>query len=235
MNKRFRDRTEAGQQLAQKVAACRLVDPVIIALPRGGVPVAAEVARTLHAPLDLVIVRKLGAPGNPELAVAAVSEGGESQVVVDEAVRASVGVSRLAIKEQARNEMGEIERRLQRYVGGAARIPLKGRTAVLVDDGVATGTSVRAAAVVLRARGARELVLAVPVAPAEVIAELEPLFERIVCLRTPDPYYAVGYHYEDFHQVGDEEVVAALKSARDAQGPAAAARAPDAAAVEGNK
>ncbi len=210
----FRDRREAGRALASAVLARRPQEPVVVlALPRGGVPVAAEVAHALGAPLDLLIVRKIGAPWQPELAVAAVVEGDPPQVVVDEDVRAATGVRPDWIDARARAEQPEIARRRREYLGGRAPLPVAGATAIVVDDGIATGTTVRAALRGLRRRGPARVVLAVPVAPVESLEMLREEVDDIVCLARPVPFFAVGNHYRDFHQVGDAEVREALADA----------------------
>lgn len=211
MSPRFPDRETAGELLAERLRGRRWpAPPVVLALPRGGVPVAAPVARALGAPLDLVLVRKIGVPWQPELAVAAVVDGAEPQLVVDEDVRAATGIGRDEIAQAARRELAEIERRRQVYLGGRASVPVEGRTAIVVDDGIATGTSVRAALKALRARRPAALVLAVPVAPPEAIAQLEDEVDELVCLSQPVPFHAIGLHYVDFHQLEDAEVLALL-------------------------
>lgn len=210
----FADRIVAGRELARRLAGENLPGPlVVVALPRGGVPVGAEVARLLHAPLDLLIVRKIGAPWQRELAVAAVVDGDQPEIVVDEDMRDSTGADQAYIDREAAIEWREIERRRQTYLGGRAPLDLTGATAVLVDDGVATGTTVRAAIKALRRRRPARIVLAVPVAAHETLMALRPLCDRIVCLAEPQPLRAVGCHYVDFHQVSDTEVIAALDAA----------------------
>jgi putative phosphoribosyl transferase len=211
----FADRRAAGRALAAALIARRLAPPVVVlALPRGGVPVAAEVARALGAALDLVIVRKIGVPWQPELAVAAVVEGVPPEVVVDEPIRAELGVSRESIDRQVAGELREIARRRALYLAGRPPVAVAGATVVVVDDGIATGTTLRAALKVLRQRGAVRVVLAVPVAPADTLAALSAEVDDTVCLATPEPFDAVGAHYVDFRQVGDDEVLAALAWAR---------------------
>jgi putative phosphoribosyl transferase len=209
----FADRTAAGRVLADALLARRLIEPVVVlALPRGGVPVAAVVARTLHAPLDLLIVRKIGAPGQPELAVAAVAEGEPPEVAVDEPIRVALGVSRETIDRQARLELREVARRRERYLAGRAPVPVAGATVVLVDDGIATGTTVRAALRALRRRAPARVILAVPVAPSDTLDALRGEVDEVVCLATPEGFSAVGCHYVDFHQVADAQVLDALAS-----------------------
>ncbi len=211
MKERFADRLEAGRLLAQRLAAMRLPPPVVVlALPRGGVPVAAEVARALHAPLDLLLVRKIGVPWQPELALAAVVDGDEPQIVVDDEVQRMCGAERDYIDAQAAHELAEIERRRRVYLRGRAPLGVAGATAVVVDDGIATGTSVRAALKALRRRRPKRLVLAVPVAPSDTLAALRAEVDDVVCLAEPEPFRAIGLHYDDFHQLDDAEVLAAL-------------------------
>jgi putative phosphoribosyl transferase len=209
----FADRSEAGRMLARALAHRRLVDPVVLALPRGGVPVAAEIARRLGAPLDIVLVRKIGVPYQRELAAAAVVDGGEAEIVTNDDVMASAGLTRADVERLAGRELAEIERRRQAYLPGRERVPLDGRTLILVDDGIATGASVRAALVALQRRRPRVLVLAVPVAPADTLAALRSEVDDIVCLETPEPFVAIGLYYRDFHQLSDGDVVRALTAA----------------------
>jgi putative phosphoribosyl transferase len=206
----FADRSEAGRMLARVLARKHLADPVVLALPRGGVPAAAEIARRLAAPLDVVLVRKIGVPYQRELAAAAVVNGGDAEIVTNDDVMAQAGLTRADVARLARPELAEIERRRQAYLQGRARVPLEGRTLILVDDGIATGASVRAALVALRRRRLRALVLAVPVAPADTIATLRPEVDDVVCLRMPEPFVAIGLYYRDFHQLSDEDVMRAL-------------------------
>lgn len=214
MTPAFKDRADAGRRLADRLALMSLPPPVVVlALPRGGVPIGTEVARRLAAPLDLLLVRKIGAPGQPELAVAALVEGEGPEVVVDEETLAASGADRRYVLDQAGVQWREIERRRAVYLKGRARPALQGATVVVVDDGIATGTTVRAALQALRRRHPGRLVLAVPVAPADTVARLRAEVDELVCLATPEPFRAVGLHYRDFHQVGDDEVVAALDAA----------------------
>ena len=210
----FADRVQAGRLLGERLARMHLAPPrVVLALPRGGVPVAAEVARALHAPLDLVLVRKIGAPWQPELALAAVVEGDPPQIVVDEEVQRSIGSDSGYIQRQAQLELQEIARRRQAYLRGRAPVPLAGCSVVVVDDGIATGTTMRAALKALARRGAAQLVLAVPVAPQDTLQRLRTEVDQVVCLATPFPFRAVGEHYLRFPQLEDDEVVAALDAA----------------------
>ena len=214
----FGDRTQAGRQLAAALAQLPLSDPVVLALPRGGVPVAAEVALALHAPLDLLIVRKIGAPGNPELAVGAIAEGADA-AVVDRETLAATGASQAYVDRQAKVERQEIARRRALYLPGRPPLAVEGRTVIVVDDGLATGSTARAAVRALRARKPARLVLAVPVAPPEAVAELQAEVDELVCLSTPEFFGAVGAHYADFRQVADEEVIQGLARV-DRAGPA---------------
>lgn len=211
----FADRIEAGRLLAKQVAALKLVDPVVLALPRGGVPVAAEVAAVLHAPLDLLLVRKIGAPAHRELAVAAVAEGGPAgELVLDAETMDLTGATPAYVEREAKAELQEIVRRRQVYLQGRAPVAVEGRSVVVVDDGIATGTTVRAALQALRRRKPSRLVLAVPVAPADTVALLRAEVDDLVCLAQPAFFHAVGAHYADFHQVSDDEVVAVLAQVR---------------------
>jgi len=220
----FKDRVDAGRQLAAAVVRLGLVDPLVVALPRGGVPVAAEVAYALHAPLDLLIVRKIGAPGQPELAVAAMAEGDPLTVVIDEHTSQLTEGGHAYIKREARTQRAEIERRCQVYRRGWARLAVAGKTVVVVDDGIATGTTVRAALKALRRLRPSRVVLAVPVASNDTIYELSKLVDDVVCLSQPGFFGSVGTYYADFEQVGDDEVIALLEASRMAHSQEPAAR-----------
>jgi len=210
---RFSDRTDAGRQLAAAVKAKAYADPVVLALPRGGVPVALEVARAIGAPLDLVMVRKIGVDFQPELAAAAVVNGDQPEIVVNEDVVKVARVSQDYLDAQVEEKLAEIARRRQLYLKDRARAAIEGRTAIVVDDGIATGASIRAALHAMRRKSPARLVLAVPVAPAETLAALRDEVDDIVCLAAPEPFYAIGAHYADFRQVPDDEVVALLAAA----------------------
>jgi len=201
----FRDRAEAGRRLAEALAHYT-GDPglLVLALPRGGVEVGAEVARRLRAPLDVVLVRKLGVPGHEELAMGAIATGGVR--VLSEEVIATLGVSEREIATVAAAEEGELARRERAYRGRRGPPVVEGRTVVLVDDGLATGATMRAAAAVLRRMGPRRLVVAVPVAPAETCRTLRALVDEVVCLLTPEPFRSVGEWYDDFSQTSDDDV-----------------------------
>ncbi len=217
----FADRRAAGRALAKALAARHLTAPVVLALPRGGVPVAAEIASALGAPLDIVLVRKIGVPLQRELAVAAVVDGGEPEVVVNKDVAELAGITADYIDASVKQELEEIERRRKAYLQGRARVPLEGRTVILVDDGIATGASVRAALRGLRRKAPKVLILAVPVAPLETIEALRNEVDEIVCLRMPDPFFAIGMHYADFRQVNDDEVIRLLAEQPDERTPPA--------------
>lgn len=216
----FNDRTVAGRLLGARLAQLKLERPVVLALPRGGVPVGLEVARALDAPLDLLLVRKIGVPWQPELAVAAVMDGDEPIVVIEPHVRAETGVQQDYIDRRAREELAEIERRRRAYLEDRAALSVTGRTAIVVDDGIATGTTVRAALRGLRRRAPARLVLAVPVAPPDAVAALRAEVDDLVCLVQPDYLGAIGYFYRDFHQLSDDEVIGLLRQAPMAEGAA---------------
>jgi len=200
----FRDRTDAGRQLARRLLDFKGRDVVILALPRGGVPVAAQVARSLGAPLDVFIVRKLGTPGHEELAMGAIASGGV-RVLNEEVIRA-LGIPEEIIEEVARRELRELVRREQDYRGQRPPPDVAGRTVILIDDGLATGSTMRAAVRALRLLGPRQIVVAVPVGAPPTCAELGAEADGIVCLATPEPFMSVGSWYEDFAQTSDEEV-----------------------------
>ncbi|KAI9019100.1 phosphoribosyltransferase [Hyaloraphidium curvatum] len=204
---RFLDRADAGRQLAARLADLRLADPVILALPRGGVPVAHEICRQLNAPLDLVMVRKIGAPGNEELAAGAVVDGDAQELVLNEDVVELFGISEQYLQGEKARQLAEIERRRRRYLGDRPRVSIAGRTVVVVDDGIATGATVRAALRAVRKMGPKQVVFAVPVADAEVLGSLEGEADRVVCVHVPKHLGAVGMSYRNFEQMEDEEVI----------------------------
>jgi putative phosphoribosyl transferase len=206
----FYDRTDAGKRLVAPLLKYKGQDAVALALPRGGVPVAAPIARALAAPLDLVLVRKIGVPFQPELAMGAVADGGVPFVVRNEDVIATAGVSQPQFEAVCRRELEEIERRRRFYLGGRERPQVEGRIAVVVDDGVATGATTRAALRSVRARKPRKLVLAVPVAPPDTLASLEQEVDETICLEVHADFGAIGFFYADFRQITDEEVIAIL-------------------------
>jgi len=204
----FRDRVDAGRRLAERLRHLRGEDVVVLGLPRGGVPVAAEVARALDAPLDVIVVRKLGLPAQPELAMGAVGEGGT--LVVNERVvrRAHVGDAEFAEVES--RERAEVQRRALRWRGSRSRLSSAGLTALVVDDGIATGSTARAACGVARAHGAARVVLAAPVCSPDTARTLRAEVDEFVCLETPRLFFAVGRYYIDFRPITDDEVAAVL-------------------------
>ena len=211
MSALFRNRDEAGRALAARLLHMRMAPPVVVlALPRGGVPIGVAVARALGAPLDLLMVRKIGVPWQPELALAAVVDGARPEIVIDEEVARHCNVDPHYVEDQSLVELREIDRRRQLYLQGRAAVPLEGCTVIVVDDGIATGTTVRAALKALRRSAPARLVLAVPVAPTDTLAALRSEVDELVCLSQPYPFRAIGDHYADFHQVSDDEVLAAL-------------------------
>lgn len=212
--KPFSTRTQAGLALARELQQLDLKGPVVVlALPRGGVPVAAEIARALGAPLDLLLVRKIGAPYQPELAVAAVVEGSPPDVVVNEETADLPGVNDAWIQGELPSALREIERRRGVYMAGRPLRSVEGATVIVVDDGIATGTTMRAALRALRRRHPARLIVAVPVGPHTTIAALGDEVDDVICLIEPRPFRAIGLHYLDFHQLGDDEVCAALDAA----------------------
>lgn len=211
----FVDRADAGRQLGERLRYLRdpdaAADLVVLGLPRGGVQVAAEVAAALDAPLDVILVRKLGVPSMPELAMGAIGEGGV-RIVLPETVRRA-GVTPEAFDDVERRERAELQRRAERFRGDRPRIPLTGRAAIVVDDGIATGSTARAACQVARAQGAARVVLAVPVAPADWVRALSDAADEFVSLITPPQLQAIGMWYSDFSQSSDDEVITSLRSA----------------------
>jgi putative phosphoribosyl transferase len=204
----FADRSDAGRQLAARLTHLREQDVVVLGLPRGGVPVALEVARALNAPLDVVLVRKLGVPAQPELAMGAIGEGGVTFLNEEVLWAARVTPEELATVD--RRESAELDRRARRFRGELSLVPLLGRTAVIVDDGIATGSTARAACQVARAHGAARVVLAAPIAARSTVAELRRDVDEVVCVDTPTRLSSIGQWYRDFHQVSDDEVQRAL-------------------------
>lgn len=208
----FTDRTEAGDRLADALAGLDLPEPVVLALPRGGVPVALPVAQRLNAPLDLLLVRKIGTPMNPELAAGAIVEG--SEPVFNRDVMAGYGLTEADLAPSVAQKRAEIAARRTAWLAGRAPVPREGKTLIVVDDGIATGATVRAALTGLAGSGAAAVVLAVPVAPVDTLTALAPLCDRIVCLETPLFFGAVGAHYARFDQVADAAVAALLAGSK---------------------
>ena len=207
----FRDRSDAGRRLAKALSSYKDSRPVVLALPRGGVPVAAEVAKVLEAPLDLILVRKIGVPTQPELAMGAVVDGAAPIVVRNEEVIELSGTTAAEFDAVCAEELAEIERRCLLYIGERARAEVAGQVVIVVDDGIATGATTRAALQAIRNRKPKELVLAVPVAPPETIMQLRKEVDNLICLETPELFGAIGYFYRDFRQVSDQEVLTILK------------------------
>jgi putative phosphoribosyl transferase len=210
----FRDRADAGRQLVPHLQTYAAQNPVVLALPRGGVPVAFEVAKALRAPLDLIFVRKIGAPGHAEYGLGAVVDGAHPQVVLNEEALGLVNVPPGYIEEETQRQLQEIERRRQHYLAGRPPVDVEGRVAIVVDDGIATGGTVRAALKGLALANPAKLILAVPVAPRDTIERLRAEADEVICLMTPEPFYAVGEHYDDFTQTSDREVTTLLDEAQ---------------------
>jgi putative phosphoribosyl transferase len=207
----FSDRADAGRRLAGALTSYGDKSPIVLALPRGGVPVAAEVARALAAPLDLLIVRKIGAAAQPELALGAVVDGASPIVVRNEDVIRLTGTSEEEFAGICAREQAEVERRRARYLGDRPSLPVEGRTAIVIDDGIATGATMRAALRATRRRNPARLVLAVPVAAPDSLAALRGEADNVVCLEAPANFYALGFYYVDFTQLADADVVNILK------------------------
>ena len=206
----FKDRCEAGKKLAKALKRYADQRPIILALPRGGVPVAAEVAAALKAALDLILVRKIGVPWQPELAMGAVVDGGTPIIVRNEDVIRDAGVDEAEFKRVCDHELAEIESRRRRYFGDRPPIDVKSRVTIVIDDGIATGATIRAALRATRMRAPKALVLAVPVASTEALAELDKEADDVICLEAHDLLGAIGFYYLDFRQTSDEEVIAAM-------------------------
>jgi putative phosphoribosyl transferase len=222
---RFRDRKDAGRQLAALLTDHGAGSPLVLGLPRGGIPVANEVARKLGAPLDVWVVRKVGAPGRPELGLGAVAEGGA--LFLDREMMRSLGFSETEVMRTAEREAREVAARIARFRGAQPAPDIEGRTVILVDDGVATGGTVRAAIRALRTRHPRQLILAVPVGAVESLDSLRPEVDELVCVHPAEFMNSVGQFYDDFSQTSDEEVQAVLARMR-RPGPEAAMNAGDA-------
>lgn len=210
--KRFRNRAEAGRMLADAVKRLNLDHPVVYALPRGGAPAGAEIARALGAPLDLVFVRKLGAPGHGELAIGAVVDGATPQTVLNDEIISALGVSRAQIEDLRRAALAEIARRRAAFDDALSPVDPRGRSAVIVDDGVATGATMEASVMALKSAGAARVIVAAPVMPLEAAAHFRKIADDVVCLETPVPFLAVGAHYDDFRQLEDRDVIELLSA-----------------------
>lgn len=210
----FADRREAGRQLAARLTQYREQKPVILALPRGGVPVGYEIAKGLQAPLDVLLVRKICAPEQPELGLGAVVDGATPQVVLNDDLVERLGVNADYIAQERLNQMAEIERRRQLYRGDTQAVDTAGRLVVIADDGIATGATVKAALLAIMRTSPAHLVLAVPVAAPDALQMVAPMANETICLATPEDFEAVGGYYADFDQTSDEEVIDLLAAAR---------------------
>ena len=209
----FPDRTEAGRRLAEQLKRFKDQRPVVLALPRGGVPVAYEVAKVLEAPLDLVLARKIGAPFQPELAIGAVVDGERPELVLNRDLITEYGIPESYVETERRRQLAEIERRRELYLAHRARAPVRERTAIVIDDGIATGATMEAALHATRRAAPRRLVLAVPVAPPDTIERLRSEVDEVVCLMVPAFLGAIGSFYRDFRQLRDEDVTMLLAQA----------------------
>jgi putative phosphoribosyl transferase len=209
----FADRTEAGRRLAERLRHFKDQQPVVLALPRGGVPIAYEVARVLEAPLDLVLVRKIGAPFQPELAIGAVVDGERPELVLNRDLISEYGIPESYVEGERQRQLAEIERRRQQYLSARPRAPIRDRTAIVIDDGIATGATMEAALHATRRAEPRRLVLAVPVAPPDTLERLRPEVDEVVCLLVPAFLGAIGSFYRDFRQLRDEDVTRLLEDA----------------------
>lgn len=211
----FKNRHEAGRELAEALQEANVADSVVLAIPRGGVVVGYEVATAIGLPLDVIVPRKLRAPYQEELAIGAVASWGDHDSLIDEQSVRALRVSPEYINNEIDHQLAEVNRRLVAYRGTTNPPEIAGRTVLLIDDGIATGYTTRAAAVALRNLHASRIILAVPVGPADSLAILREYVDEIVCLKTPSPFMAVGYWYYDFQQVSDEEVIDLMEKARD--------------------
>ncbi len=211
--RQFRDRADAGERLAARLAHLQARTPVVLALPRGGVAIGFEIARLLGAPLDIVLVRKIGVPWQPELALGAVSDGEVPEIFIDERMAKALAIPEGYVREETARQLAELERRRQVYCADRLPVAVAGRTAIVVDDGIATGATMRVALRAVRRRGPAHLVLAAPVAAAETLAALKGEADEVVCVDVPTGLGAIGFYYEDFHQMSDEEVTDLLARA----------------------
>ena len=212
----FRDRNGAGLRLATRLGAMNLADPVVYALPRGGVPVAVPIAAALNAQLDLLLVRKIGVPSHPEVAAASIVDGERPDIVLNESVMQAARLTEADIARLARSELTEIERRRALYLPNSAPLPVAGKTAILVDDGIATGASIRAAIAAVRRRDPRAVIVAAPVAAPDTVEDLRAFADDVVVLSSPPWFSSVGEFFLDFHQLTDAEVVELLATQDDA-------------------
>jgi predicted phosphoribosyltransferase len=210
----FEDRGDAGRRLAARLVRAALHEPVVLALPRGGVPVAAEIARALDAPLDLVLVKKIGAPGQPELAIAALVEGSPPLLIENAGILRDIALPPGYLDAERSEKMREIARQQELYLGSRARADLTGRTAILVDDGIATGTTMDAALAAIVQRHPKAIWVVVPAGPVDTIEDFRSRCDGVMCLEESKRFRATSLFYRDFHQVTDEEVVAALAATR---------------------
>ncbi len=217
---RFSDRLDAGRRLAAALKHYRHEDVVVLALPRGGAPVAAAIAAALHAPLTLALVRKIGVPDQPELAMGAIADVGAPMLVRNSDVIAAAGVDDRTFEQARAREAEELARRRKTYLTGRPHVALRGKIAIVVDDGVATGATTRAALRAVRALDPKRLVLAIPVAPLDTLEALRPEADEIVCLYSQEDFAAIGVFYEDFSQISDEEVIALLDAVEASSGDA---------------
>lgn len=206
----FIDRQDAGEQLAVALMQFKDDNPIILALPRGGVPIGRIVADALNAPLDVLLVRKISAPGQPELAIGAITSNGKPTLFIDKEIAPLVGANEEYIESQINRKLKEIAQRKQMYGNVRSNLSLKDRTVIVVDDGIATGSTAQVALQSLRTAKPKSLILATPLAPRETITKLQRYADEIICLVTPSPFYAIGSHYHNFDQVSDSEVVETL-------------------------
>jgi len=208
----FMDRADAGRKLADRLLGYRDLKPIVLALPRGGVPIGFEIARALDAPLDIALVRKIGLPGHAELALGAVTDGDQPDTVINEQLKEEFAITDSYVQEESARHLVEIERRRKLYLEGRQPLPIRGRTVIVVDDGIATGATMRAALRGIRRREPASIILAVPVAAPDTIEMLRPEADEVICLFTPYDFYGVGQFYRNFTQVDDETVVAMLRN-----------------------
>lgn len=212
----FESREQAGDLLAEAVAKRNYLDPVVLALPRGGVPVAAKVATRLKAPLDVLLVRKIGAPMQPELAIGAVVDGEEPEVYRNETLIRQLGISEEEFEEVLQRQLAIIDERRRLWLEGRERPSAKNKTVIVIDDGIATGATLRASLRALKRRQPKSIVVAIPVAPPDAVESLRKEADEIICLQTPELFYAIGAFYADFSQVSDAEVSRLLKESENA-------------------